>query len=107
MAKNEKYSTKLSLIPGEGIIRLDRTNSGYAHDVVHVREFPVRFPDGTVRLRLLMDRYSMEVFVNDGEQAASMTFYTPAEADAITFSSDAPALVSVEKYDICVEDRPL
>jgi len=50
-----------------------------------------------------MDRYSLELFVNDGEQAASFVLYTPLEAGAVSFSSDGSVLVDVEKYDLEVE----
>ena len=42
----------------------------------------------------------MEVFVNDGEQAASTVIYTRQEAEAITFEAGGSALVDVEKYDL-------
>ena len=105
VAKDETHGTKITLLPEAGLIRIDRTNSGTVNDVVHVREFPARFPDGEIRLRLLMDRYSLEIFVNGGEQAASLTLYTPPEADAITFASDVPASVTAEKYDLATEDQ--
>ena len=47
-----------------------------------------------------MDRYSLELFVNDGESAASFVLYTPAEAGAISFTSEGAVLVDVEKYDL-------
>ena len=50
-----------------------------------------------------MDRYSLELFVNDGEQAASFVLYTPQEAAAVSFSSDGSVLVDVEKYDLLME----
>ena len=67
------------------------------------REFPV-FP-GNVRLKkaLIMKRYSLEVFVIDGEQDATNVIYTPLEAKAISFSCDGTVLMDVEKYDLVVE----
>ena len=56
--------------------------------------------DGEIKLRILLDRDSAEVFVNDGEQALTMTFYTPQTADGISFECSGNALVSVEKYEI-------
>ena len=47
-----------------------------------------------------MDRYSLELFVNDGEQSASFVLYTPVSADSISFSCDGAAIIDVEKYDI-------
>ena len=50
-----------------------------------------------------MDKYSVELFVNDGEQAASTAIYTPMDAKSISFSCDGTVLLDVEKYDLEVE----
>ena len=73
--------------------------SGFPHDIVNVRDFPVSAYD-ELKLRIILDRYSLELFVNDGEQAASFVLYTPVSADSISFSCDGAAIVDVEKYDI-------
>ena len=62
--------------------------------------FLVRNRQGEIKLRIVLDRFSLEVFVNDGEQAASAVIYTPQEADAITFEAGSTALMDVEKYDL-------
>ena len=82
---------------------MDRTHSGFPHDIVNVREFPVNMKNGALKLRVIMDRYSLELFVNDGEQAASFVLYTPPEATAVSFSSDGSVLVDVGKYDLLME----
>ena len=82
---------------------MDRTHSGFPHDIVNVREFPVRLKNGVLKLRVIMDRYSLELFVNDGEQAASFVLYTPLDAAAVSFSSDGSVLVDVEKYELLME----
>ena len=53
------------------MLKLDRIRSGLPHDIVHTRSFLVRSRDGEIKLRIILDRCSLEVFVNDGEQAAS------------------------------------
>ena len=53
-----------------------------------------------LKLRIILDRYSLELFVNDGEQAASFVLYTPISADSISFSCDGTAIIDVEKYDL-------
>ena len=100
IAKDAEHVTTISLMPWKGTIRIDRTYSGFRHDVVHVREFPAAFRNGEIKLRLLLDSYSMELFVGEGEQAASAVLYTPAAADGICMSADRPVLVDIEKYDL-------
>lgn len=100
IAKGGEFVTTISVLPKKGTVRMDRTYSGFPHDVVHVREFPVWFRDGCIRLRLLLDRYSLELFAGEGEQAASMVLYTPQSTDGICLRCDETVLVNIEKYDL-------
>ena len=74
VARDGEHFTSLRFKPSTNIIRIDRTQSGLPCDIVNVREFPVLGGNGELKLRLIMDRYSLEVFVNDGEQAAPLSF---------------------------------
>ena len=103
VARDGEYFTFIRYRPETGTVKVDRTHSGFPHDIVNVREFPVSLKNGVLKLRVVMDRYSLELFVNDGEQAASFVLYTPLSADAISFSSDGSVLVDVEKYDLLME----
>ncbi len=100
VAKDGENFTMIRYRPDIGTLKVDRTHSGFPHDIVNIREFPVRQNNGEIKIRVVMDRYSMELFVNDGEQAASFVLYTPQEANAVSFSSDGSVLVDVEKYDL-------
>ena len=100
VARDGEHFTSLRFKPATNIIRIDRTQSGLPCDIVNVREFPVNAVSGELKLRLIMDRYSLEVFVNDGEQAASTVIYTPLDAKSISFSCDGTVLMDVEKYDL-------
>ncbi len=100
MARDGEHFTFIRYRPDTSTIKVDRTHSGFPHDIVNIREFPVGLKNGELKLRVIMDRYSLELFVNDGEQAASFVLYTPAEANAVSFSSDGSVLVDVEKYDL-------
>ena len=86
--------------PENNTLRVDRSRSGFPHDIVNIREFPACVHNGELKLRVIMDRYSLELFVNDGESAASFVLYTPPEASAISFTSEGAVLVDVEKYDL-------
>ena len=104
VAEGEGVYTELTILPEAGIMRMDRLNSGFPHDIVHVREFPAPVQNGEINLRIIMDKYSLELFAGEGECAASMTLYTPLTAEGIRFSADGAVLLDVEKYDISVED---
>ena len=101
LAKDGERATVIRHKPENNTIRVDRSRSGFPHDIVNSRDFPVSAYD-ELKLRIILDRYSLELFVNDGEQAASFVLYTPVSADSISFSCDGAAIIDVEKYDLMV-----
>ena len=100
-AQNEEYRTSLSLRPHEGVLKVDRKCSGSRRAIIHQRRSKVPgCENGSISLRIILDRYSAEVFVNGGEQVMSATFYTPLEADRITFLCDGTARMDVDFYEL-------
>ena len=99
-AKGSQHYCSVSYRPNTSTLRMSRTHAGFNRDFVHERKCRVRNQNGEIKLRIILDRFSAEIFVNDGEQALTMTFYTPQTADGISFECSGNALVSVEKYEI-------
>ena len=104
VAKDGEHETIIRYRPSDGTLKIDRTRSGLPHDIVHTRSFLVRPQNGEIKLRVILDRFSVEVFVNDGEQAASTVIYTRQEADAITFEAGGSVLLDVEKYSLAFDN---
>ena len=104
VAKDGERVTVIRHKPENNTLRVDRSRSGFPHDIVNVRDFPVGARD-ELKLRIILDRYSLELFVNDGEQAASFVLYTPISADSISFSCEGTAMIDVEKYDLEVSEN--
>ena len=105
LAADGNRETVIRYKPASSTVRIDRTHSGFPYDIVNVRDFPVRPAGGAVKLRVVLDRYSLELFVNDGEQAASMTLYTPQSAQAVSFEViEGAARIDVEKYSLEFEE---
>ena len=100
MAKDGEYVTSIRYRPNTSILKIDRTRSGSNADVVHTRSLLVRPQDGHIKLRILLDRCSVEVFVNDGEQAVTASIITRQSAGSISFDATGSVLMDVEKYDI-------
>lgn len=98
VAQDEVYYTSVSYDPQKQVLCVDRSHSGYLYDIMHRREISVVPVDGEITLRCLMDRFSLEIFINDGSQTASLTLYTPQSAEGITFAAEGEAEISVEKY---------
>lgn len=99
-AQNEKYYTSLSFRPDESVLKIDRKFSGSRRAIIHQRRCLVNHIEGCLKLRLILDRYSVEVFVNDGEQVMTATMYTEQAADGISFFSDGAVCMDVVKYDL-------
>ncbi len=102
VAKDTENYTAISYTPGSSILRFDRSNSGFRHDIIASREVLVRNQGGELSLRIIMDRFSVEIFANNGEQAISSTIYTPQDAASISFEANGMAIMDVEKYDIVI-----
>ena len=49
---------------------------------------------------LLLDKESVELFINGGERVVTSLIPTPLEAEGITFAADAPLSVSVEAHHL-------
>lgn len=102
-AKNDEYQTFLQYSHKKRCLTIDRTHSGIDRDVVCRRKMelaPIQEENGKemLKLRILLDKYSVEVFANDGEKVMSSLFYTPLEAESIVFDSDGTACINIIKY---------
>lgn len=100
LAASEEYDTVLTYDVSRGTLTIDRTNCGLRKDLICVRSMYAEPENGRLKLRVLMDKYSLEIFVNDGKQAASSLIYTPLEAAEIEFESIGKISFEVEKYDL-------
>lgn len=99
-AQNDRFWTSLSFHPGDSILKIDRKFSGSRRAIIHQRRCLVRSRDGRLKLRLILDRFSAEVFVNDGEQVLTAIVYTRQEADEISFYADGALRMDLVKYDL-------
>ena len=99
-AKDEDHFIRLSYKPARSLITIDRSRSGQCSEITARRSYRAKYADGSLSLRILIDKWSAEVFVNGGEQAMSLTYYTPAEADEITFTADGSVAMDIVAYNI-------
>jgi beta-fructofuranosidase len=99
-AKNEQYHCGVSYRPHESTLKIDRKFSGSRRAIIHQRRARVNYSNGELKLRLLLDRYSFEIFVNDGEKVMSATMETDLNAQEITFYADGAVSIDVTKYEL-------
>ena len=74
--------------PRESVLKVDRKFSGSRRAIIHQRRSLVNSRNGELKMRVILDRFSVEVFVNDGEQVMTATMYTDQSADGISFFAD-------------------
>lgn len=100
VASDGHFHSDIVFRPFEKTVELDRTCSGVRRAVLNQKKCHVKTENGGLKLRIILDRYSAEVFVNDGEQVLTMTYYTELCADQITFDALGSVKMKVEKYEI-------
>ena len=102
-AQNEQFRTSVSFRPYESVLKIDRKCSGTRRAFIHQRRAQVKTKDGELKLRIILDRFSAEVFVNDGEQAMTATIMTDQTAQGISFCTDGQVEMNITKYDLFKE----
>ena len=100
LAANKEYETSFTYHKAENMLEIDRTYCGVTKDVVCVRKLKISNPEGLKKMRFILDRQSIELFLNNGEQVATTAICTPLEAQEIHFYSDKKIHINVEKYGI-------
>ncbi|MCU1519392.1 MAG: glycosyl hydrolase family 32 [Pseudarthrobacter sp.] len=97
----EGERTVLAYNSGTGVLSLDRTASGdteFHESFASVERVPVPLEDGRLRLRVFLDRCSVEVFAQDGLATITDQIF-PGEAStalAVFAEGDGATLVSLD-----------
>lgn len=100
-AMDAGHHTSLRIYPQLGHITFDRTYSGLKRDILCKRSMQV--PAGeAIRLRLVMDRNTVELFVNDGAYALSALVYTEVAAQGIAFAARGTAALDIDFYRLAL-----
>ncbi|MBQ8947753.1 MAG: glycoside hydrolase family 32 protein [Lachnospiraceae bacterium] len=99
-ADNGKNFSTIEYDPARNIVKIDRKHSGSRRALVHQRRCRVSDLSGRITLRLILDRYSMELFINEGEHVMSMVVLTDVSADGISFEASGELLMDVEMHEL-------
>ena len=100
IAQDKCHHTQFTYYKEKNAVEIDRTYSGMVRDALASRRVAIKNPADKAIIRIILDKYSVEIFVNNGSQVLSTTFYTPLEADEISFVCDGTALTNIKKYEI-------
>lgn len=102
VASDGQFYSEIVYDKEKGMLTFDRTYSGNSRDTISTRSMFVNSENGILKLRILIDRYSVEIFVNDGKQAMTSLIYTSQSASSILFESSGRTYMDVEKYELSV-----
>lgn len=100
LAQNEQFYTSLSFRPHEAVLKIDRKFSGSRRAIIHQRRCKINDVKDELKLRIILDQFSVEVFVNEGAYVLTAAIYTDPDADGISFIADGSVSMDVVKYDI-------
>lgn len=100
LARDAQHGTTLSFEPEKGLLTLDRSQSGTRRAHVHQRSCRVGHEDGEIRLRIILDRNSVEVFVGEGEKTMSMVLVTQESAGGVAFEAIGEAVMDVTMHEL-------
>jgi sucrose-6-phosphate hydrolase SacC (GH32 family) len=98
-----KEETVVRVDRGRGRVTLDRTRSGnvaFHAKFAGVASAPLARPDGRVKLHVLVDACSVEVFVNDGEQALTSLVLPSKDSRGVELFGPAEEGKSVAALDV-------
>ena len=100
-AQDDTYYSFLSFRPYEEILKIDRKFSGSLRAIIHQRRCKVDGSNnGEMKLRIILDRRSVEIFINDGIKVISASLFTKISAQGISFFADGKVAMDVVKYDL-------
>lgn len=99
-ADNKEVFTLFSYDPHRSTVTIDRTRSVPGRETTGRRTSKIRNRGGSIDLRILLDKWSAEIFINDGEQVITTTLETPIDAQDILFSCSGKAVMNIAKYDL-------
>jgi beta-fructofuranosidase len=99
-AQDDDFHCSLRYRPITGTLKVSRNHAGSRRAFVHHRKCDIPGAPTQLSLRMVLDKHSVEIFVNGGRQTVTMTIPTDISADAITFFARGGAVVDVTKYDL-------
>lgn len=100
LAQDEVCYTAIKYDVKKSLLTMDRKFSGCRRAVLNEKSAIVPLKDGLLKLRLILDKQSIETFINDGEKAMTMLIFTDLNAEGISFFSDEEITLNLVKYDL-------
>jgi len=100
LAKNDKYHTDIYFRPKESTVKIDRKFSGSRRALVHQRRAEIENNEGILKVKIILDRNSIEMFLEDGRQVMTTTIQTELDATGVSFAAVGKTTMSITKYSL-------
>ena len=101
-AEEGETCTSIRFRPHESTLKIDRKFSGSRRAILHQRRCLVENAADDLKIRVILDRYSCEIFIDGGRKVMSSALYTDQNAKKISFRADGDVVMDVVKYEIVV-----
>ncbi|MDO4805588.1 MAG: glycoside hydrolase family 32 protein, partial [Lachnospiraceae bacterium] len=100
LAADAGHRTTFAYDAESGLVTYDRTASGFEGDSLPVRRLELEPNLTELTLRVILDRFSSEIFLNGGERTLTSVIHTPLDVAGISFFAEGEVLLDIEKYDL-------
>ena len=99
-AADDDYNSFIKINMKKQTAKFSRRFSYLSKDAMDERKIDIDICDGKLSLCVLIDRYSIEIFINNGKQVLTSRIYTPLDANEIRFLADGKIDINVCKNEI-------
>ncbi len=99
-AEEGETCTSIRFRPRESTLKIDRKFSGTRRAILHQRRCFVEDAQNELRIRIILDRYSCEIFIDGGRKVMTSALYTDQSAEKISFRADGEVVMDITKYSI-------
>lgn len=97
-AKNEKYNTQFIYKHKEELAIFDRNKAGIRKDCLNERKINLKPIDNKLKIRIIVDKYTVEIFLNNGYKTMSSLIYTNMEANQISFDVKGKCNIAINQH---------
>lgn len=97
LAAGKDHETTVTVDCVHHTLTFDRSYSGLTKDCLNIRTVDLSDTD---EIRILADRYSVEIFADEGRVAMTSLIFTPAEEDGIFFEAEGEGTLMIKKHGI-------
>lgn len=101
LAKHEDTYISIELDIRKGLLTFDRKYTQCIRDIVNERKVEIDTKHNEASLRILLDLYSIEIFIDNGRKVLTSLFFINEEYDEIDFiSKNGSCIIDIAKRDI-------